>query len=166
MPKIHVSNVCRANIGPEVHYLVREPGKILIPDGVMAPRQIKIKETQEPIEATLKWHRDHFVPTIGRTAASNLVRSGEATYEPQYLLVYSMDDYLADPDVRKDEPEWDRARQAQQFGIELVVVAVIGESRSTQSVCRNIVSGCQSVKTLVDDAAGALEASNVFLIED
>ena len=51
-------------------------------------------------------------------------------------------------------------------GAESVLVAIIGESRSALSVCRNIVSGCQTSVTLKKDAEGAVEAACVLLIED
>lgn len=163
MSKIHISNVCRANISPEAHYLIKEPGKILIPEGVMAPRQVRVSLEASNVPATLRKHRDTLVPTLTSRQAQVLVVAGLAAYEPQYFLVYSMTDYLADPDVQEDQVEY---HTAQSSDAELVVVAVIGESRSPVSVCRNIVSGCQNVKTLVDDAAGAIEASSIFLIED
>lgn len=164
MPKIHISNVCRAEIGPEAQALVKGPGKVEIPKGVMAPRQIRLKPgVTSNILVNLRWHRDIFVPVVSRATAHRLAAHGDGTYEPQFLLVYSMTDYLADPDVQEDQAEY---HAAQSSDADLVVVAVIGESRSTVSVCRNIVSGCQNIKTLVSDAAGAVEASNVFLIED
>ena len=59
-----------------------------------------------------------------------------------------------------------KAQAAADAGVELVIVAVIGESRSPLSVCRNIVSGCQNPESLLTDAQGAIEAASVFLIED
>lgn len=164
MTKIHISNICRANILPEILGIIKGPGKTLIPKGLMAPRQIRLlSETTPNVPVTLKWHRDTFVPTILRDTAHQLVLKGHGTYEPQYLLIYGMTDYLTDPDVQANQTEY---HAAQQSDATLVVVAIIGESRSCLSVCRNIVSGCQKLLTIQEDARGAVEASNVFLIED
>jgi hypothetical protein len=57
-------------------------------------------------------------------------------------------------------------KRVNESDAELIVVAVIGESRSTKAVCRNIVSGCQNEQTLVQDAQAAIESDRVFLIED
>ncbi len=167
MTKVHVSNVCRVEVTTELLDFAKKsgPGVTQIPGGLLAPRQIEVDHRME-IPATLKWHRDTYVPVIDRAMAHVLVSTDRAKYVPQSLLVYKMADYLSDPDVRKDEQEWDNARQAQQDGTGLVIVAVIGESRSPISVCRNIVSGCQKLDTIVDDARGAVESTRTFLIED
>ena len=95
---VFVSNVCRIEVTPELAKLAK-PGITLIPDAVLAPRQIKLVE-REPgdkftFPATMKWHRDAFIPAVTREVADDLVARGEATYEEQSLLCYSMAEYLA-----------------------------------------------------------------------
>ena len=77
-----------------------------------------------------------------------------------------MEDYLADNDVQEDSEELAKAQASAADGAEVVVVAVVGESRSTLSVCRNIVSGCQDNARLVDEARDAIEAHSCFIVED
>tara|TARA_Y100000034_G_scaffold96439_1_gene117430 strand:- start:658 stop:1011 length:354 start_codon:yes stop_codon:yes gene_type:complete len=116
------------------------------------------------IPATLKWHRDGYVTTLARCWADWLVDRGEASYVPQYLLTCTRADYLSDPDVVAMPEELERVTNSLA---ELVIVAVIGDNRSALSVCRNLVSGCQSFNNLlIDEAKGAIEAASVFLVED
>lgn len=176
-----VSNVCRISqeivdrIAAEVTLL---PGINTIPEGVLAPRQVKIIDPDLAgyVPATLKPHRGSMIATISRDQANNLVRAGGiAQWCPQSLLCYSMDEYIADPDVQADTAELARAKEAKYLDslegggsgeLLVVAVAVIGDNRSSLSVCRNIVSGCQKMDRLTLDAAGALESSNIFLVED
>lgn len=164
---MHVSNVCRigAALVNEIETSISvKPGINAIPVEMLEPRQIKITDTDgckaAPIRAGLKEHRGSMIPVIEREVARELVRDKVAEWLPQGLLVYTMEDYLADndPDIK------DRA-VAKASGEELVAVAVVGENRSALAVCRNIVSGCQNMDKLEDDAKGAMEASNIFLVE-
>lgn len=164
--KYFVSNVCRVNVTPELAALAISPGIHVIPESVLQPRQVRIKQTDLNIPATMRYHRDAYVPVIATDVAADLVREGKAEYAEQRLLVYSMDDYLSDPDVQADNKEFEKADAAQSAGAEVVIVAVIGENRSPLSVVRNIVSGCQKPESLEADAKGAIEAASVFLIED
>ena len=161
------SNVCRVSdsvINTIASTLHLAAGVNPVPGSLVAPRQVRITkpELAVPIAARLEYHRGSMIPVIPYNVATNLVLDGVAEYCKQSLLCYSMEDYLADPDVQADKAEHDRAKES---GEELAAVAMIGDSRSCLAVCRNIVSGCQKPETLKDDAAGALEAANVFLIE-
>ena len=171
----HISNVCRVNITPEITKLATSAGIHEIPHDLMPPRQVKVVDlstmsnessTSLEIQAILKWHRDAWVATISRDNATKLVQNGNAQWQPQSLLVYEMENYLADSDVQEDQEELAKATQAAEDGATTVIVAVIGDSRSTLSVCRNIVSGCQDNARLVDDAKGAIEAHSCFIVED
>ncbi len=165
---IHVSNVCRVEISQELLDLAKE-GVTPIPESVLAPRQVRLlEETGFHLTewVTLKWHRDAYVTVISRNGAETLVETGHATWCEQKLLCYSMEDYLNDNDVKEDSEELAKAQAAADDGAELAVVAVIGGSRSTLSVCRNIVSGCQDNARLVDEARDAVEAQSCFIVED
>jgi len=169
---IFVSNVCRVEITPELAELAK-PGITPIPDEILAPRQIKLAERATEDEdfifpATMKWHRDAFIPTVERTVAADLVARGEAGYAEQSLLCYSMDDYVADADVKANADELAKAQAAADNGVDTVIVAVIGENRSPLAACRNIVSGCfkpESLTAAKIEAERALQAANVFLVE-
>ncbi len=146
-----------------------QPGITEIPEAVLAPRQVRLRMENGFREAkgvSIKWHRDAYVTVIPRHHAETLVETGHATWCEQSLLCYSITDYLKDPDVQADAEELAKAQAAADDGAELVIVAVIGESRSTLSVCRNIVSGCQNNASLVDDAKAAIEAHSCFIVED
>lgn len=165
--KVFVSNVCRidgALIAAIAAATALKPGVNAIPEGTVLPRQLRITEPGKcgNIAATLKAHRGSMIATISRNVANELVRDRVAAFEPQSLLCYSMSDYLADADVQADADELARA---QDSDADIVVVAMIGESRSPLAVCRNIVSGCQKPERLVDDAKSAIAAHDVFLIE-
>jgi hypothetical protein len=168
--KVHVSNFCRAEITPAVQELANREGagKHKISHDLMPSRQVKITmgNNWEEIPATLKWHRDAWIATIDRAYAEILVQDDSAEWEPQFLLVYEMENYLADNDVLQDSEEMARATVAAEDGATMVIVAVIGESRSTLSVCRNIVSGCQNDALLKDNAKDAVEAHSCFVVED
>ena len=166
--RIHVSNVCRAEMTQELLDLA-QPGITPIPETVLAPRQAKLLTKNGFVEAkgaSLKWHRDAWVTVLPRHHAETLVEAGHATWCEQSLLCYSMEDYLADNDVQEDSEELAKAQASAADGAEVVVVAVVGESRSTLSVCRNIVSGCQDNARLVDEARDAIEAHSCFIVED
>ena len=165
---VFVSNVCRIEVTPELAKLAK-PGITLIPDAVLAPRQIKLVE-REPgdkftFPATMKWHRDAFIPAVTREVADDLVARGEATYEEQSLLCYSMADYMADNHVKANADALAKAKAAAEEGADPVIVAVIGENRSPLAFARNVVSGCQKPEELEADAKGAIEAANVCLVE-
>jgi len=168
MNNVHVSNVCRVAITPELAALAVGAGVFQIPEDLLLPRQIKIndgfKGTIEQVK--LVRHRDTMYPVINHYQANRLFASGMASYVSQSLLVYSMNDYLSDSDVKGDSDEFLKALTVSKMGCDLVIVAVIGEYRSAVSVCRNIVSGCQKLNTIIEDCKGAIETSNVFLIED
>lgn len=160
---VHKSNVCRIDLTPDIEAACVKEGINPAPASLPA-RQIRLTSSNAgKIAATLKWHRDAWIPVISRGVASELVRDQVATWEPQMLLCYSMEDYLKDADVLKDIQEYEKAKAS---GADLVLVAVIGNNRSALSVCRNIVSGCQKMEKLTKDAEGAMDASNVFLVED
>jgi hypothetical protein len=165
---IHVSNVCRVEMSQELLDLAK-PGITPIPETALQPRQVQLRQENGFREAkgvTLKWHRDAWVTVLPRHHAEALVEAGHATWREQRLLCYSMEDYLADNDVQADAEELAKAQAAADDGAEVVVVAVIGENRGTLTVCRNIVSGCQSMASLVDDAKAAIEAHSCFIVED
>ena len=159
--RVMVSNFCRADISDELKKIAKE-GIVEIPENLLLPRQIQIMEDVDPIEAKLKEHRGQLIPVIKREDATILVKSGKGKWMSQKLLSYTRDTYLSDPDVLDDQYEWKRVFDSKA---ELVIVAVIGDNRSALTVCRNIVSGCQNMDTLVKDAQGALDASRVFLVE-
>ena len=166
--RIHVSNVCRAEMTQELLDLA-QPGITPIPETVLAPRQVRLVSENGFREAKgvgIKWHRDAYVTVIPRHHAETLVEAGHATWCEQSLLCYTMENYLADNDVQADAEELAKAQASAADGAEVVVVAVIGDSRSTLSVCRNIVSGCQDNARLVDDARDAIEAHSCFIVED
>lgn len=171
-PMIHVSNVCRVEMTPELLALATRPGTILVPEEVLEPRQIRLfpPDHDNPLLldhiAVMRWHRDTYVPTITRLYARSIEKHGLGIYVQQALLVYQIDAYLQDSDVQADEQELAKATKAKNDGADLVVVAVVGESRSPLSVCRNVASGCQRMEDLSSDAAAAMGQSNVFLIED
>ena len=165
---IHVSNVCRVEMTQELLDLAK-PGITPIPETVLAPRQVRLLEKNGFRKAkgvTLKWHRDAWVTVIPRHHAEKLVETNHATWCEQSLLCYSIADYLADSDVQSDAEELAKAQAAADDGAEVVVVAVVGDSRSTLSVCRNIVSGCQDNARLADEARDAIEAHSCFIVED
>lgn len=164
------SNVCRLSdteLGEVVQAINPAAGVNPVPVEVIPARQLRILDPDSvgPLRVTLKPHRGSMIAVIPEHVAADLVRSGDAEPVNQALLVYSMSDYLSDKDVQADVDEFERANAAANAGEDLVAVAMIGESRSTLAVCRNIVSGCQNAETLVDDARGAMDASNVFLVE-
>ena len=156
-----ISNVCRVEQLSEEVVALATPGVVEIPKDLMAPRQVYIQGKEIKVAATLKRHRGSLIPTISTETAAQLVGEGSAEYKPQSLLSYTREDYLADPDVKKDIEEYERVKTSDA---ELVIVAVIGENRSPLAV-RNIVSSCQPEK-LKADAEGAVECSDVILIED
>jgi len=169
----HISNVCRVPAYDLVAAVSAigglNPGVTQIPDGILQPRQLRLTDGRKgapKIDADLKLHRGTWIPVLDRTVASHMIFTGRGVWEPQSLLVAAMPDYLADPDVQADAEELIRAQAAKDAGVELVVVAVIGNDRSTLAICRNIVSGCQDMTRLIEDAKGAMEASDVFLVED
>lgn len=136
---------------------------VSIPRDVLKPRQVKLLPSAANVPARLKYHRDGYVPVIGRFVAENLVLNDQAEFCSQSALFYSVDKYLGDPDVIADADEVQRVLEADP---DVVFVGVIGDNRSALSVCRNIVSGCQNPFSLKDDAAGAVEAASIFLVED
>jgi hypothetical protein len=193
-----ISNICRAILSPMVLALVKKAGITPIPSDLMPPRQIKI--TGEPelgwgwskgIPATLTPHRGQLIPTINSHTAEQLVdeteegSSHKAEYLPQSLLVCSRDEYLADSQVTGDE-----FRRVGESNADLVVVAVIGDNRSSLAVVRNMAEitlpteikgdGLMSellttsgynemwkqLTEMKEQATDALEATNIFLIED
>lgn len=166
-----ISNVCRVAhdiIDVIANAIVLVPGKNEIPDSLIAFRQIDIHEAKSVgphIACMLKEHRGTLVPVLARSVANELIRDRVASAVPQQLLVYDINDYIADNNVQTDAAELERATTARADGALLVVVAMIGDNRSALSVCRNIVSGCQNMDTLHNDAAGAISASNTFLVE-
>ena len=157
------SNICR-NTDPKLLTLA-EPGVVDIPESVLEPRQINLKgiNTDMIINANLKWHRDAWISTINKDNARQLVLYTQAEYMPQKLLSYTREQYLSDKDVIEDVEEFDRVSASDA---ELIIVAIIGDNRSTLSVCRNIVSGCQDMDKVVSDAEGAIESASILLIED
>lgn len=167
--RIHVSNICRVEMTQELLDLAKV-GKTPIPETVLKPRQVRLLPDNGLIfgwrGATIKWHRDAYIIALPRHHAESLVETGHAVWCEQSLLCYSMEDYLADSDVQADAEELAKAQASAADGAEVVIVAVIGESRSTLSVCRNIVSGCQDNARLVDDAKAAIEAHSCFIVED
>ena len=141
-------------------------GVHLIPEGMLDPRQIEIdvsKLGDAPINVVLKEHRGSLITVVSKLDAKCMVDIGMAKYLPQKALVYTMKAYLDDPDIQGNHTEYDKADSS---GDDLVLVAIIGESRSALSVCRNIVSGSQDMTEVIKDAKGAMSVSNVFLVED
>lgn len=166
MSKVLISFACRVEFTSEQLEWAshQSPGKTEIPGNVLPPRQVKFSEEAKEVPVSLmRWHRDGFVPIIRRAVVEAYAKLGQVKYLPQYLLMFSKEDYLADPDVQRNEEETQRVLDANP---DKVIVAVIGDNRSALSVCRNIVSGCQNPDTLVSDAEGAIESASVFLIED
>jgi hypothetical protein len=161
--KLHKSFACRIEITEAIAALVEGPGITPIPTEVLKPRQIKIASPGLDVDARLRWHRDAYVATVTHAMAASLVAAGKAEWCSQGLLTFTVEDYLADPDVKSNHEE---VQAVKNSAADLVAVAVIGESRSPLSVCRNIVSGCQDPEKLVEDAKGAVEAASIFLIED
>jgi len=172
---VFVSNVCRIEVTPELAQLAK-PGITPIPVDVLPLREIKVTNKKITFPASMSWHRDAFIPTIEREVAAELVARGDAESCEQSLLCYSMADYLKDGDVKANADDTDelasrkaneraKAQAAADDGVDTVVVAVIGENRSPLAVCRNVVSGCQKPESLEDDAKGAIEAANTFLVE-
>lgn len=179
---VHISNVCRANLPAQVLELIDQTGIIPIPEGMLEPRQIKITSQDVQVPAHLKFHRDAFITVISPQAAVWLVEQAKAEYMPQSLLVYSMLDYLEDSDVKNDPEEYNAAQESMA---EFVLVAVVGDNRSTLSACRNIVSAIDDwhlpeelgggaltpssagmlIQQISDQAKGAIESQKVFLIE-
>ena len=183
---VHISNVCRANLPAQVLELIDQTGIIPIPEDMLEPRQIKITSQDVQVPAHLKFHRDAFITVISPQAAVWLVEQAKAEYMPQSLLVYSMLDYLEDSDVKNDPEEYNAAQESMA---EFVLVAVVGDNRSTLSACRNIVSAIDDWRTtgtrnrsdrfadhhyeeerliqqILDQAKGAIESQKVFLIEE
>jgi hypothetical protein len=117
------------------------------------------------VPAVLKPHRDGVIPVLRRKDAQCLVDSKIAVWEPQRALVVTVIDYLEDKDVKARPEEIERTISHAARGVNLVLVAIIGESRSPLAVCRNVVSGCQKPERLVDDAKKAMAAANVYLVE-
>jgi hypothetical protein len=168
-----VSNVCRisGNDLENVSKLGLNPGINEIPEGILGYRQIEIgmfaAETADGgLPCRLKYHRGTWVPVVSRKMAADLIAEGAARALPQRALCYGIEEYLNDPDVQADEKEFKRAIQAHQEGEAVVLVAIIGDDRSPLAVCRNIVSGCQKMETIVSDAQGAMKSANTFLVED
>ena len=173
---LHVSNVCRVKFEGELLDWANEQevGITEIPQDycrvrthqLLAPRQIKMKNLGHDsitFPTVTKWHRDAWISTVTPATAQELVENKLAEYCTQSILIYGVEDYLADNDVASNLEEVKRAKDS---GADKVIVAVISENRSTLSVCRNIVSGCQKEDKLKEDAAGALVAASCFLIED
>ena len=164
-----VSNVCRVKFKGELLEWAdaQEAGITEIPQELLAPRQLKMKNLGHISAITFptvaKWYRDAWISTVMPATAQVLVENKIAEYCTQSILIYGVEDYLADNDVASNLKEVKRAKDS---GADKVIVAVIGENRSTLSVCRNIVSGCQKEDKLEEDAAGALVAASCFLIED
>jgi len=162
------SNVCRVHSAELEAFLAdKGSGMHVIPETVLAPRQVRLVDLRNIIEipAVLKPHRGSMIPVISRDAATTLVSRKVAQWEPQKALVYDINAYIRDPDVANNAEELARAMAAKDSGETLVLVAIIGESRSALAVCRNIVSGCQKPDKLKDDAEGAVSAANVYLVE-
>jgi len=164
-----VSFACRLN-AEEVSRIVAakldKPGFNSVPEDVIPPRQIMvIPEKTGNIACTLKFHRDGMVTVIPRNIATELVRDKVASWVPQSVLVYTMDQYVNDKDVLANQEELNKAMSAMALGEQSVIVAMVGLNRSTRSVCRNIVSGCQDPEKLREEAKMALNQENVFLVE-
>ena len=153
------SRVCR--VSDERLLGIAKPGIVEIPADLLPPRQVLLGDEVTDVPAVLKQHRGQLITTISRQVADDLVKEGKAEHLPQKLLSFTHSDYVADGDVKDDAEEIKRVE-----GHDLVVVAVIGDNRSALAVCRNIVSGCQDIQRLINDAKGALEASRIVLIED
>lgn len=166
---VHVSNVCRlsATDAAKVCGLELHAGMNELPISLLHPRQVLVTEPSKTniIRCELKFHRGTLVPVLERGVAEELVRDGVAKWCPQKALVYTITDYINDPDVLKNREELAKAEAAQKTGVNLVLVAIVGDNRSPLSVCRNIVSGCQKMENLKKDAEGAMDASNIFLVE-
>ena len=163
-----LSNVCRIIMNSMLADWVDSmgAGMHLIPEGMLDPRQIEIDVSRlgdAPVNVVLKEHRGSLITVVSKIDAKCMVDIGMAKYLPQKALVYTMKAYLDDPDIQGNHTEFDKADSS---GDDLVLVAIIGESRSALSVCRNIASGCQDMTKVVKDAKGAMSASNVFLVED
>ena len=161
MKNVLISNVCRVNLSPQVLALA-EAGVVTIPQELLAPRQLKVAKGRKSLDATLKEHRGSMIATVSPEVAEKVVEEGMGNYEPQSLLSYTKEEYLADPEVVANEEEHSRVSESDA---ELVVVAVIGNNRSPLAVVRNIVSGCQNLDNLQEDAQGALDSANIVLIE-
>ena len=164
-----VSNVCRLSkneveaISPFIH----DAGKTEIPFDVLKPRQIVINKQPDLIGSIeLKRYRGNMIPVIPRPCAERMIVNGLATWSPQWALVFTIDACLNDKDVLNDKVEYERVLQAKNNGKTLALIAIIGENRSPLAVCRNIVSGCQDIRYLIDDAKGAMDSADVFLVED
>ena len=164
-----VSNVCRLTM-KEVETiipLIREPGKTFIPFDVLPPHYVTLNENMDSTGGVeLRRHRGTMIPVILRRQAECLVSRGMAAWSRQWALVFTIDDCLTDKDVLADKVEYENLLQAKNNGETLVLIALIGENRSALAVCRNIVSGCQDIRHLIDDAKGAMESADVFLVED
>jgi len=135
----------------------------LIPEGLLPPRQIRFTAEVKEVACSLKLHRGSLIPVLSRGVAAELVRDRVAAWEPQRALLYSKAEYLADEEVKADPVE---TKKVITSGAATVLVAIIGESRSALAVCRNIVKKCQLPEKLEEDAAGAVEAALVYLVED
>ena len=161
------SSVCRVRSETLEAFLQdKGPGMHVIPEAVLQPRQVRINcITSKSFPATLRAHRGSWIVVLAQEVAERLVASGHANWEPQKALVYSMDEYLGDPDVFNNVEERVRATDARASGATTVLVAIVGESRSALAVCRNIASGCQKLDKLKTDAEGAVSAANVYLVE-
>ena len=166
--KIIISAICRAVLPNAVLALVDRAGIIPIPSDLMDPRQIKVIPSMgEDFPARVKYHRGQMITTITLVTADELVDQHKAEYLPQSLLVYSRENYLDASQVTGDE--FDRVTESDA---ELVVVAVIGDNRSPLAVVRNMAEmntegiGLGDLQEMKEQAADALEAVNVVLIED
>ena len=171
MKRLFKSSACRLteamlDLIANAHYIELKPGKTEIPEKLMKARQVRLTRPVGEgthIAARLVRHRGSTVPALSYAVANELVRDGVAQWEPQWLLCYTVADYKADPDVQGDAAEL--ARLDGWADDELVAVAMVGESRSTLAVCRNIVSGCQKPEKLVSEAAAAIKDNEVYLVE-
>jgi hypothetical protein len=161
---IMTSRACRVQ-AEDIKGIELQAGMNQLGPEALTPRQLRLVDSEASCAAVIKPHRGGWIPVIQRETALSLVDAGQASWEPQRALVYSVEEYLADPDVSRDAEESGRATRFAEEGGKLVLVAIIGESRSPLAVCRNIVSGCQHAEKLVQDAEAAMKAANVFLVE-
>jgi len=161
------SNVCRIEPSFELVDFLEGKGAGMheIPSNLLEPRQVKVTNVAGAgsTAATLRFHRGSLVPVVTRKVAEAMVADNIAEWCPQSALVYTRENYLYDKDVQANQLEYDQARQS---GEALVLVAIVGESRSPLAVCRNIVSGCCKLDSVYEEAKGAIEASNTLLVED
>lgn len=168
---ITISDILRVDLTPEgvaeieAGWDLQGSATQHIPCNIIPYRQVRLSvEAPQIIDCNLKMHRGDYIPVISRATSNKLIADGHAEAEEQSWLVQSRLEYLADPEMSSPECAGEKERVEGLPGDTLIVVAMIGNSRSPLSFTRNVVNKV-TTDEFVEEAEKALTSANVFLVE-